>query len=224
MGDFSSHRLAERDALSRIIHSSFNQLKRQRRHGEKLSCAEMSTSSSTSTHTTTTRQTSHQEKTGKTVHVQYHKDQAVQLQYANTAAIAPPGVTVAPGVTVLSHTPQLPPAPTSTFFRKDLFACFDNVGLCLCVTFVPFASCYVSNKVAETVGETFCCHGCCACCDPIHSRVRIRGMLRAKHGIQGDCFGDSVVHMFCGPCAIVQEVNEVVDRGVAPDMPCMPRK
>ena len=145
--------------------------------------------------------------------------QPIPMQYQPAPL---PTVVQVPGPTVVIQTPA---ATTETFFRKDLFSCCDNVGLCLCVTFVPFASCHVSNKVAETVGEGFCCHGFCATfCDPISARVRIRGMLRAKYNIKGDCFTDSLYHMFCGPCAIVQEAIEVVERGVAPNMPCMSRQ
>ena len=49
-------------------------------------------------------------------------------------------VTTAP--TIVNVTPAAP-----TMWRHDIFKCCDHVGLCLCVSFVPFASCYVSNKV-----------------------------------------------------------------------------
>ena len=146
--------------------------------------------------------------------------QSVPMQYQYQPQ--PPAVVQVPGPTIVIQ--NQPPA-SDTLFKKDLFSCCDHAGLCLCVSFVPFAAPYISNKVAETVGEGFCCHGFCACfCDPLSARVRIRGMLRAKYNIKGDCFSDTMAHMFCGPCAIVQEVAELAERGVAPDMPCMSRQ
>jgi len=146
--------------------------------------------------------------------------QQVPLQYVNPAVVHAP----APSVVVINQQPLPPP---NSFFQKDLFSCCDNPGLCMCLTCVPYASCYVSNKVAESVGEGFCCHGFWAAfCDPLSARVRIRGMLRAKYNIQGNCCTDTMMHMFCSPCAIVQEVNEVVARegANAPAMPCMSRQ
>jgi hypothetical protein len=48
------------------------------------------------------------------------------------------------------------------------------------------------------------CVGCC-----------VRGRLRAKYAITGNCCTDCCVHYWCDPCAICQEYEELTTRIIA---------
>ncbi|RUS85158.1 hypothetical protein EGW08_007062 [Elysia chlorotica] len=97
-------------------------------------------------------------------------------------------------------------------FQHGLFGCFDNFGLCLITYFVP---CYTFGKTAEAVGESCCLCGLAYFVPilDIVSLMSVRGKVRESRGIDGSCCGDLLTVLFCHPCALVQEAQEVSGPG-----------
>ena len=91
----------------------------------------------------------------------------------------------------------------------SLFSCFDNMKVCIITLFLP---CYTMGKVAESVGESCCLHGCLFPFLPIAGfwcPVAIRGMIRSNKGIEGSCLMDCLTLWCCAYCALCQEYNEM---------------
>lgn len=94
-------------------------------------------------------------------------------------------------------------------FQYGLFGCFSNIGLCV-ITFV--APCYTAGKVAEKVGERFLPHFIITCFLPEIGDIlqaMVRQKIRLQKNIEGSLFKDFCIHLWCMPCALVQEANEV---------------
>jgi len=98
------------------------------------------------------------------------------------------------------------PFPKVFKFQKNLFQCFDNIGLCLLGTFCP---CYVNGKTAEAVGDEclLCCVGYCFL-DCIAGALT-RQKVRQYKGIQGSILEDLLIHCFCPCCAVIQDNAEM---------------
>jgi len=93
-------------------------------------------------------------------------------------------------------------------FQHGLFGCFGNCCVCICTWFCP---CYVAGKIAEKVGESCLLCGLATLCPiaDIVTRFIIRGKVREQKGIPGSALMDCLVVLFCFPCAICQEAQEV---------------
>ncbi|ESP00582.1 hypothetical protein LOTGIDRAFT_203561 [Lottia gigantea] len=93
-------------------------------------------------------------------------------------------------------------------WQHSIFGCFDNLGVCIITYFVP---CYTFARTSEQVGES------CLLCGilyfiplvDIFAVVSVRGKVREHKGIGGSCLEDLLYHVFCHPCALVQEAQEM---------------
>jgi Cys-rich protein (TIGR01571 family) len=93
-------------------------------------------------------------------------------------------------------------------FQHGLFGCFDNCSVCIITYLVP---CYTAGKVAEKVGESFLLH-CLLTFVPIADiicRTIVRGKVRQQRNIEGSQISDCCLHLFCAPCALCQEAQEI---------------
>jgi len=99
-------------------------------------------------------------------------------------------------------------------FTNGICGCTNNCGLCLLGYFCP---CYLTGKVAESVGKNCLLFGLLAI-TPIRlcSNALLRQAVREKYGIDGSIVSDVVCGCCCSLCASVQEGNEVVIKGDAP--------
>ena len=96
----------------------------------------------------------------------------------------------------------------SAQWKNGICGCFGNCGMCIVTWFVP---CYTLGKTAEAVGEN------CLLCGlllfvplaNIVAPILVRGKVREAKGIAGSIVGDFCVHLFCGPCALCQEYQEM---------------
>merc|ERR1712244_3080 len=101
----------------------------------------------------------------------------------------------------------------SAQWKHGLFGCFDDIKVCCWTYAIP---CYVHGKNAETVEEGSCLKCGLAMCVPglnLYARVKVRGMIREKAGIEGSCCDDLLKVWFCHVCALTQEANEVDSLG-----------
>jgi Cys-rich protein (TIGR01571 family) len=93
-------------------------------------------------------------------------------------------------------------------WQHGLCGCFDDMKTCIIAYIVP---CYVFGKNAEIVGES-CILCALAFYVPglnIFAETKVRGLIREKKGIDGSCFNDLLMWVFCWPCALIQEAQEV---------------
>lgn len=75
--------------------------------------------------------------------------------------------------------------------------CFDDCGICLCVTFcAQFYACSLSSDMGE---------GCClpVCCG-IGAMTNLRVKLRTQENIEGSIACDNCAMNCCFPCALCQ--------------------
>ncbi|KAK6180287.1 hypothetical protein SNE40_012472 [Patella caerulea] len=97
-------------------------------------------------------------------------------------------------------------------WQHSILGCFDNMGICIITYFVP---CYTFGKNSEQVGES------CILCGLLYfipvvdlvALVSVRGKVRQQSNIPGSCFGDLLAVIFCHPCALAQEAQELQGSG-----------
>jgi Cys-rich protein (TIGR01571 family) len=115
-------------------------------------------------------------------------------------------------------------------WSHDLCACGENCDLCLITFCCPALT---AGRNAEAQGEDFCCHATMTFCGvgpfawlAAVFRAQVRGLIRESRGIevrskfsslsslvilidslQGGFCGDFCTHLFCAPCALVQEAR-----------------
>merc|ERR1711973_356446 len=100
-------------------------------------------------------------------------------------------------------------------FKHGICGCCDNKNLCLLGCCLP---CYAIGKTAESADQNCLLFGLLAL-TPFNLCVGtyVRGLLREKYQIEGNVATDFLAHCCCSCCAIIQEAQEVTDRGDAPD-------
>ena len=70
-----------------------------------------------------------------------------------------------------------------------------------------------AGDVAEMVGGSYLLNCCCAC--TCIFPAFLRGAVRERHGIPGNFAHDCLSMVACGPCALVQEIKQIL--GAVPD-------
>ncbi|XP_063292101.1 cornifelin homolog [Pelobates fuscus] len=104
----------------------------------------------------------------------------------------------------ISAQPQATQAyATSSQWTSDVFDCCQDMGICLCGTFVP---CILACKVASDFGE--------CCCLPFlgGTVVAMRTGIRERYRIPGSICNDCVCLTFCSQCALCQMARELKTR------------
>ena len=93
-------------------------------------------------------------------------------------------------------------------WQHGLFGCFDDMKTCIIAYILPA---YVFGKNAEKVGES-----CILCALALYvpglnifARTKVRGLIRESKGIEGSCFNDLLMCLFCCSCTLIQEAQEV---------------
>jgi len=136
--------------------------------------------------------------------------QAPMVQAAPMMQVAPQPVVMQQPTVMMAAAPTLVTVKTGpTPFTQGLCNCFINPGLCLLACFMP---CIPIGQAAEASGAGNCviC-GILSCIPPLQLLVPccIRGQVRTKKQLVGDCCGDLCVFMCCYPCAVVQMAREI---------------
>ncbi|XP_066463248.1 cornifelin homolog [Eleutherodactylus coqui] len=92
---------------------------------------------------------------------------------------------------------------SSSQWSSDVMDCCDDMGICLCGTFVP---CILGCRVASDFGE--------CCCLPFlfGTTVAMRTGIRERYGIPGSICDDWVCLAFCGQCTLCQMARELKAR------------
>lgn len=100
----------------------------------------------------------------------------------------------------------------STRWKHGLWDCFDNFNMCVVSWMCP---CYQFGKNASTLGESNVACGMAIMIPGINacSAAHLRDKLRAKKGIKGSYARDLLAWCFCPFCALLQETQEIEDRG-----------
>lgn len=72
-----------------------------------------------------------------------------------------------------------------------------------------FVPCYTFGKNAEQLGESCIMYALSQLVPilDIWCRTTVRGKIREQKGIEGTCIKDLLMHLCCGPCALVQEAR-----------------
>ena len=102
-------------------------------------------------------------------------------------------------------------------WKKGLFACFDNFGLCLITYFVP---CVTFGQITEEAGTCSCLMGGISMFVPIWNAILLtttRKAVREKSNIAGGIMGDFFTTCCCTVCALIQMKQEV-DSGMGEGM------
>jgi len=86
-------------------------------------------------------------------------------------------------------------------WSSGLCACFDDMSICLCVTFCGLCA---ACRLADDLGE----HMCIGLCVPNWLNV-VRTKLRTQLGIQGTICNDCCMSTYCGLCTMCQVMREV---------------
>ncbi|XP_040182791.1 cornifelin homolog A-like [Rana temporaria] len=99
--------------------------------------------------------------------------------------------------------PQAMQAYTTSQWSSDIMNCCEDMGICLCGTFIP---CILACRVASDFGE--------CCCLPIlpGTLLALRTGIRERYHIPGTICNDWVKFVFCGPCATCQMARELKAR------------
>ncbi|MEW5299024.1 MAG: hypothetical protein WDW36_002079 [Sanguina aurantia] len=113
-------------------------------------------------------------------------------------------------------------------WTTGLFACCDDLGICLCGCFcTPCLFGYNTNALTgrDCCGAcclysffTFCgclCDGFCGDFMQDYVGARVRSQIRMKYGLMEDPCADFVTHMCCPHCALCQEARELKYRAAA---------
>merc|ERR1711931_387533 len=85
--------------------------------------------------------------------------------------------------------------------------CFGNCGVCIISYLAP---CIQVGKVAEALGDNFCCY-CMLFFVPVVDLLIVcnqRGRIREHQGIEGSPIMDALLTVFCPFCVIAQMGNE----------------
>lgn len=96
-------------------------------------------------------------------------------------------------------------------WSHGLFDCCQDCNLCMKGCFCP---CCLYGENVEKFDASSCFCNCVLWLSlggyttPIEAACR-RGAMRARYYIQGSEFEDFCVHLFCFPCAIIQESQEI---------------
>ncbi|XP_069598743.1 cornifelin homolog [Ranitomeya imitator] len=104
----------------------------------------------------------------------------------------------------ISQQPQaMQYATTSSQWNSDVMDCCEDMGICLCGTFVP---CILACRVASDYGE--------CCCLPFlpGTLIAMRTGLREKYHIPGSICNDWVCFACCGQCTLCQMARELKQR------------
>ncbi|KAM4651460.1 cornifelin homolog B-like [Discoglossus pictus] len=88
-------------------------------------------------------------------------------------------------------------------WNSDVMQCCNDMGICLCGTFVP---CILACRVAKDYGEC-CCIPCLG-----GTVLALRTGIRERYNIQGSICDDYVCLTFCGPCTLCQMARELKNR------------
>jgi Cys-rich protein (TIGR01571 family) len=95
-----------------------------------------------------------------------------------------------------------------TDWQHGLFACFNNLGLCIFTYIVP---CYTFGKTAQTLG-----HDCCVCAIAlliplvnIYALTTTRAKIRKYKDIEGNICQDFFTVFCCHFCSIIQQAQEM---------------
>jgi Cys-rich protein (TIGR01571 family) len=98
-------------------------------------------------------------------------------------------------------------------WTHPLCGCFSDCSTCLLAFFCP---CFAIGNNAEELGENkiLCCLGACAliyffCPGYLCLRTILRGKVRERKNIDGGIVGDFCCVLFCEPCTLAQESNEL---------------
>ncbi|KAM4651456.1 cornifelin homolog [Discoglossus pictus] len=103
----------------------------------------------------------------------------------------------------ITSQPQMVQAYTtssSNQWNSEVMDCCEDVGICLCGTFVP---CILACRVASDFGEC-CCLPCLG-----GAILAMRTGIRERHHIPGSICNDCVCLTFCGPCTLCQMAREL---------------
>lgn len=66
------------------------------------------------------------------------------------------------------------------------------------------------GEVAEWTGQSRCMWTLYTSCLPCCAVTHLRGIMRERQNISGDCFGDCMLACYCFPCATTQLYSECV--------------
>ncbi|XP_077312735.1 cornifelin homolog A-like [Lithobates pipiens] len=99
--------------------------------------------------------------------------------------------------------PQAMQAYATSQWSSDIMNCCEDMGICLCGTFVP---CILACRIASDFGE--------CCCLPMlmGTLLALRTGIRERYHIPGSICDDWVRLVCCGPCAICQMARELKAR------------
>ncbi|XP_078507440.1 cornifelin homolog A-like [Lissotriton helveticus] len=88
-------------------------------------------------------------------------------------------------------------------WSSEMTDCFDDMGVCLCGTFVP---CILMCRVSKDFGEHFCLP-----CLP-GAFLALRAAMRERWRIEGTICHDFCCQCFCGHCMLCQMARELKTR------------
>lgn len=74
--------------------------------------------------------------------------------------------------------------------------------------FAPPKTNIKQGEVAEWTGQSRCMWTLYASCLPCCAVTHLRGIVRERQNISGDCFGDCMLACYCFPCATTQLYSE----------------
>ncbi|CAG8570997.1 8418_t:CDS:2 [Funneliformis caledonium] len=93
-------------------------------------------------------------------------------------------------------------------WKHGLCDCFNDCGLCCCTCLFP---CVTFGQNAEKLGGSCFVYGCLYACIglPWLFGCLKRQEIRSNQNIDGNACGDCCTHFFCGPCALIQEAQQL---------------
>ncbi|XP_078506512.1 cornifelin homolog A-like [Lissotriton helveticus] len=104
----------------------------------------------------------------------------------------------------ISSQPQSMGYSTQTSqWHSEVMDCFDDMGICLCGTFVP---CILMCQVSQDFGEHFCLP-----CLP-GTFLALQTAMRERWHIPGSICRDFFCQCFCGYCVLCQMARELKRR------------
>ncbi|XP_069497067.1 cornifelin homolog isoform X1 [Ambystoma mexicanum] len=91
----------------------------------------------------------------------------------------------------------------SSTWNTEVMDCMDDMGICLCGTFIP---CYLMCKVSKDFGECFCL--------PLlpGTFLALRTAMRERWRIEGSICNDFLCMCLCGNCVLCQMARELKRR------------
>ncbi|CAI9580417.1 unnamed protein product [Staurois parvus] len=103
----------------------------------------------------------------------------------------------------VTNQPQAMQGYTTSQWSTNVMDCFEDMGICLCGTFVP---CILACRVATDYGE--------CCCLPLvfGTTLAMRTGIRERYHIPGTICNDWVCVTFCGQCTLCQMARELKAR------------